>query len=92
MITLRKVINNRYFIITKQIESEVTSLRESDLVVVTEDDLVSFCRNNMVIECPDHINSDMMPKDLKAVMYHLRQERKNMLLLLKQNYNEPPEE
>jgi hypothetical protein len=44
----------------------------------------------MVIECPDHINPEMMPKDLKAVTYHLRQGRKNMLL--KQNYNEPPEE
>jgi hypothetical protein len=90
MITLRKVLNNRYFIITKQIEGEVTSLRKSDLVVITEGDLVSFCRNNMVIECPDHINSEMMPKDLKAVTYHLRQGRKNMLL--KQNYNDPPEE
>lgn len=87
---LRKVLNNRYFIITKQVESEVTSLRESDLIVVTEDDLVAFCRNNMVIECPDHINSDKLPMGIDGVVLHLRTGRKGMLL--KQYYNEPPEE
>jgi hypothetical protein len=79
MIVLRQVMKNRYYIITKQICSEVTSLRDSDLIVVTEDDLISFCRNNLVLECPDHIKSELVPRDLKAVTYHLRQGTENML-------------
>ena len=90
MVILRRVLNNRYYDITKQVLKELTSVRESDLVAITEDDLVSICRNSMVLECPDTIDPERMPISLEGALYHVRQGRKNMLL--KQNYNEPPEE
>ena len=91
MIALRKVLNNRYYDITKQVERGEALIRKSDLIIVTENDLISFCSNNMVIECPDIIvDPEKLPMGLDGVIYHLKKGRKDMLL--KQNYNEPPEE
>jgi len=91
MITLRKVMQNRYYDITKQLERGEARMRESDLIVVTKDDLIAFCRNHMVIDCPDVIvDPEKLPMGIDGVVYHLKTGRKDMLL--KQYYNEPPEE